>query len=99
MFKFALNCLLDKCGLLGEKNWKRVLLFFFKTTLFKPFGAVFNISRMILGFPYIVIKMKKNKRKATVPSFLEKTYSMLDNPEMSNIVSWSESGTEFVIKD
>ena len=34
-----------------------------------------------------------------VPSFLDKTFAMLEDESLSEIISWSELGTEFIIKN
>lgn len=40
------------------------------------------------------------KTKSSVPSFLLKTYEMLENNSpFSKIISWKEDGKSFVIKD
>ncbi len=41
----------------------------------------------------------KFQRKTIVASFFEKTYAILNDSVINNIVCWSEGGTEFIIKD
>ena len=43
--------------------------------------------------------MKSSRRKPMVPSFLDKTYTMLEDESFREIISWSELGTEFIIKN
>ncbi|CAD8110189.1 unnamed protein product [Paramecium primaurelia] len=39
------------------------------------------------------------KQKASTPSFLIKTYDILENPDYNEIISWNEEGTAFVVKN
>ncbi|CAD8123074.1 unnamed protein product [Paramecium sonneborni] len=39
------------------------------------------------------------KQKASTPSFLIKTYDILENPDYNDIISWNEEGTAFVVKN
>lgn len=42
----------------------------------------------------------RNKSSTTeAPSFLQKTYDMLANPNLAQIISWNSDGTEFTLKD
>mmetsp|Transcript_27651 Transcript_27651/g.49925 ORF Transcript_27651/g.49925 Transcript_27651/m.49925 type:complete len:279 (-) Transcript_27651:1324-2160(-) len=44
--------------------------------------------------------MDKRKSNASLPtSFLQKTFDMVSNEELSKVVSWSEDGCAFIIKD
>jgi hypothetical protein len=39
------------------------------------------------------------KPKSNVPAFLVKTYDILENPQYSDIISWSKDGTAFIVKN
>ncbi|CAG9335999.1 unnamed protein product [Blepharisma stoltei] len=43
--------------------------------------------------------MRTKANSSEAPSFLQKTYDMLSNEENFDIVSWTQDGTAFVIKD
>lgn len=46
-------------------------------------------------------KTKKNKLMTlkSTPGFLLKTYEMVDSPKYKDIISWSEKGDSFVVKN
>ncbi|KAL4483168.1 hypothetical protein ABPG74_019194 [Tetrahymena malaccensis] len=57
---------------------------------------------MITHTPYFLKQTQKkpvqNRVRTSIPTFLVKTYEMLDNQEHKDIVCWSEDGKSFLIK-
>ncbi|KAM3132155.1 Heat shock factor protein 4 [Paramecium bursaria] len=43
--------------------------------------------------------MAKSRSQSSIPAFLQKTYDILENTQLENIVSWNEDGTGFLVKN
>ena len=48
----------------------------------------------------LIIEMRNQRESTQVPtSFLQKTYDILENPDLTSIISWNEAGTVFLVKN
>ncbi|CAD8185253.1 unnamed protein product [Paramecium octaurelia] len=43
--------------------------------------------------------MSKSRSQSSVPAFLQKTYDILENPQLQDIVGWNEDGSGFLVKN
>ncbi|EGR30077.1 hypothetical protein IMG5_142700, partial [Ichthyophthirius multifiliis] len=59
-------------------------------------------NKMIQHMPYFLKQTQKkpiqNRTRTTVPTFLLKTYEMLENQNYQDIVCWNEDGKSFLIR-
>ncbi|CAD8195780.1 unnamed protein product [Paramecium pentaurelia] len=43
--------------------------------------------------------MSKSRSQSSIPAFLQKTYDILENPQLQDIVGWNEDGSGFLVKN